>query len=392
MDKRSYDTVVVGAGYAGSIMAERLANELGQRVLVVERRPHIAGNAYDYYDESGVLCHRYGPHLFHTNSEKVWAYLSQFTEWHPYEHRVLASVGEKLLPVPINRDTINGLYGLDLGTEEGAAAFLASRAESRPRVESSEDVVVSKVGRDLYETFFAGYTRKQWALDPSQLHASVCARIPVRHNTDDRYFNDRHQAIPARGYTAMFERILDQPGIDVQLATNFDHVRDQLDFGHLVYTGPIDAYYGDRFGRLPYRSLRFEHRVHETPNGTLVQPVTQINFPSEEVPWTRTTEFRHITGQVWDYSTIATEYPLGEGDPYYPIPRPENRELYRRYEELARQEKDVTFVGRLARYQYLNMDQVVGQALATFDRLAGRLARNRASLPVPMGSGAGDRG
>jgi UDP-galactopyranose mutase len=365
----SYDTLIVGAGYAGSVLAERLAKRCGHQVLVVDRRSHIAGNAFDYYDETGVLCHRYGPHVFHTQSEKVWEYLSQFTDWRPYEHRVLAKVDDRLVPMPINRDTLNRLYGLELANDDEVADFLAKRAEPRERLETSEDVVVSKVGRELYETFFAGYTRKQWALDPSQLHASVCGRIPVRHNRDDRYFTDRFQAIPAKGYTAMFERILDQPGIAVSLETTFEEVRSEVDYRHLVYTGPIDAYFGYCFGPLPYRSLHFEHRVHETPDGGLVQPTGAINFPAETVPWTRTTEFRHLTGQVSGYSTIAVEYPRSEGDPYYPIPRPRNRELYKRYEALARQEQGVTFVGRLARYQYLNMDQVVAQALATFDRL-----------------------
>ena len=375
-----YDTLIVGAGYAGSIMAERLVTQCGQRVLVIDRRDHIAGNAYDYYDEHGVLCHRYGPHIFHTQSEKVWEYLSRFTEWRPYEHRVLAKVNEQLLPMPINRDTINALYGLELDGEEQAKAFFDARAEPRERIETSEDAVVAKVGRELYELFFRGYTRKQWELDPAQLHASVCARIPIRHNTDDRYFTDRYQAIPSAGYTAMFERILDHPSIEVSLNTAFDDVREQVEFAHLVYTGPIDAFFDHRFGPLPYRSLHFDHQVHETPGGELVQPAASVNYPSEDVPWTRTTEYRYLTGQHHHHSTVAVEYPRAEGDPYYPIPRPENRELYKRYEALTQQHPDVTFVGRLARYQYLNMDQVVAQALSTFER---HVATGRAAVTRP---------
>ncbi len=365
----SFDTLVVGAGYAGSIMAERLATQCGQRVLVIDRRDHIAGNAYDYYDEHGILCHRYGPHIFHTQAEKVWQYLSQFTEWRPYEHRVLADVDGQLLPIPINRDTVNRLYGLELETEEDMEAFLAERAEPRERIENSEDTVVAKVGWDLYEKFFRGYTRKQWERDPSELNASVCARIPIRFNQDDRYFTDEYQALPAEGYTAMFERILDHPNVEVRVNTSLDSVRDQIQHDHLVYTGPIDEYFGHQFGPLPYRSLHFEFQNHPTPGGGMVQPTGAINFPSADIPYTRITEMRYITGQEAESSTLAVEYPRTEGDPYYPVPQPENRELYKRYEALGAEEPSVTFVGRLARYQYLNMDQVVGQALSTFEKL-----------------------
>ncbi len=368
-----YDTLVVGAGYAGSIMAERLASQLGQRVLVVDRRDHVAGNAYDYVDEHGVLVHRYGPHIFHTNADVVVDYLSRFTEWRPYEHRVLARVGEQLLPMPINRTTINELYGLDLRTEEDVEAFYAERREPVELMRTSEDAVVAKVGRELYELFFRGYTRKQWERDPSELHASVCARIPVRTNTDDRYFTDRFQKMPRDGYTAMFERILD--GIDVRLGTSYEDVRDEVAYDHLVWTGPVDEFFGHRFGKLPYRSLEFELRNAPTPDGGCLQPVASINEPRFETPYTRTTEFRHMTGQA-DHpsSTVAVEFPRSEGDPYYPVPTDEARALYKRYEQLANAREDVTFVGRLARYQYLNMDQVVGQALATYERLAARLA------------------
>jgi len=350
-------------------MAERLATQCGHRVLVIDRRDHIGGNAYDYVDEHGVVCHRYGPHIFHTQSEKVVDYLSRFTSWRPYEHRVLAEVDGKLLPMPINRDTVNRLYGLDLRTEEDMERFLAERAEPRERIDTSEDTVVAKVGRDLYEKFFRGYTRKQWELDPSELHASVTARIPIRFNTDDRYFGDAFQNMPADGYTAMFERILDHPAIDVSLSTEFAAVRDEVEYGHLVYTGPVDAYFGHRFGKLPYRSLEFVHDNRPTPDGERILPAATVNQPSEDVPYTRTTEYRWLTGQEHDSSTLAIEYPRSEGDPYYPIPRPENRELYKRYERLAAETPDVTFVGRLARYQYLNMDQVTAQALSTFEKL-----------------------
>jgi UDP-galactopyranose mutase len=379
VSRRDYDTLVVGAGYAGSVLAERLAADRGERVLVIDRRDHIAGNAYDYLDEHGVLCHRYGPHIFHTQSEKVWRYLSRFTEWRPYEHRVLADVDGQLVPIPINRTTVNRLYGLDLRTDEEVQAFYDSRAEPREFIANSEDAVVSKVGRELYEKFFRGYTRKQWGLDPTELAGSVTSRIPVRTNDDDRYFGDQFQTMPAEGYTRMFERMLDHPNIEVALRTELDDVRGEVDYRHMVYTGPIDAFFGHRFGPLPYRSLEFEHRTVATPGGSLHQPVATINQPDEAVPHTRVTEYRHLTGQEHDHSTLAVEHPRDEGDPYYPVPRPENQELYQRYKALATERPGVSFVGRLARYQYLNMDQVVGQALSVYERLAD--AEPAASAP-----------
>src|SRR5436305_1993764 len=326
-----FDTLIVGAGYAGSIMAERLAAGCGQSVLVIDRRDHIAGNAYDYVDEQGVVVHAYGPHIFHTNAQRVVEYLSRFTDWRPYEHRVLADVDGQLLPMPINRTTVNRLYGLDLKTDEDVEAFYRERAEPIELVKTSEDAVVSKVGRDLYERFFRGYTRKQWERDPSELHASVCARIPLRTNTDDRYFTDWHQAMPADGYTEMFRRILDHPNIEVALSTDYFDIRDEVAHDHLVFTGPVDRFFDYRFGSLPYRSLEWDLVTKPTPDGRLVQPTGSVNYPSPDVAYTRTTEFRHLTGQSpHTASTIAVEYPRSEGDPYYPIPRDDTRALYKR--------------------------------------------------------------
>lgn len=360
-----YDVMIVGAGFAGSVMAERLASEANLKVLVVDRRPHVGGNAFDRLDEAGILIHQYGPHIFHTNSAEIFEYLSQFTDWRPYEHRVLASVDGQLVPIPINRTTINALYGLGLQTDAEAEAFLASRAEPVPVVETSEDVVISAVGRELYEKFFRGYTRKQWGLDPSQLDKSVTSRVPTRTNTDDRYFADKFQAMPAEGYTRMFERMLDHPNIELLLGVDYREVRDAYEHDHLIFTGPIDEYFGYRFGKLPYRSLRFEH---ETVDQEWVQPVAVVNYPDEAVPHTRITEYKHLTGQSNARSSITREFPAAEGDPYYPIPRDENQALFKRYEALGRAEPGVTFVGRLATYRYYNMDQIVGQALATFRR------------------------
>jgi UDP-galactopyranose mutase len=362
-----YDVLVVGAGFAGAVMAERLARDGGKRVLVVDRRPHIAGNAFDRLDEAGILMHQYGPHIFHTNSRDVFDYLSRFTEWREYEHRVLADVDGKLVPMPINRTTLNALYDLDLKTDEDVEAFLADRAEPIDPIRTSADVVMSKVGRELYETFFQGYTRKQWGMDPSELDKSVTARVPTRTNVDDRYFTDTFQAMPLNGYTQMFERMLDHPNIDVLLGVEYSQVREAYPHDHLVFTGPIDEYFGYRYGKLPYRSLRFRH---ETLSQSSLQPVGVVNYPNESVPYTRITEYKHLTGQASDKTSITYEYPSDDGDPYYPIPRDENQVLYKRYEALATKEAGVSFVGRLATYRYYNMDQVVGQALATYRRLA----------------------
>ncbi|MDP8993930.1 MAG: UDP-galactopyranose mutase [Pseudomonadota bacterium] len=371
---RRYDYLVVGAGFAGSVIAERLASQHDAKVLVIDRRPHIGGNAYDRPDEAGILIHQYGPHIFHTNSDEIVDYLSQFTRWRPYEHRVLAEVRGQLVPIPINRTTLNALFGLDLRTDEEAAAYLASRAEPVEEIRTSEDVVVSAVGRELYELFFQGYTRKQWGIDPSELDKAVTARIPTRTNTDDRYFTDKHQIMPGDGYTRMFENMLGHPNIDVLLGADFRDLKGQVGAGHIVYTGPIDEYFEFRFGKLPYRSLRFEHRTEEQE---WHQPVAVVNYPSPEVPYTRVTEYKHLTGQSHPKTSITYEYPSAEGDPYYPIPRPENQALFKRYEALADATPGVTFVGRLATYRYYNMDQVVGQALAAFRRLN---AERRASV------------
>jgi UDP-galactopyranose mutase len=370
--RRPFDYLIVGAGYAGSVLAERLTSQLGKRVLLIDRRDHIGGNAYDEKNAAGVLMHRYGPHIFHTNSDAVAAYLSQFTRWRPYEHRVLACVRGLHVPMPINRTTLNLLYGLDLRTEADAEALLASRAEPVEKIRTSEDVVIAKVGRELYETFFRGYTRKQWGVDPSELDKSVTARVPTRTDDDDRYFTDKFQAMPAAGYTHMFENMLDQPGITLQLGVDFDDVRDEAAFDNLIFTGPIDEYFDHRFGPLPYRSLAFDH---VTLDREWVQPVGTVNYPDESTPYTRITEYKHLTGQVSPKTTITYEFPRAEGDPYYPVPQAENQALYKRYEALANDVGEVTFVGRLATYRYYNMDQVVGQALAAFRRIAEREGR-----------------
>lgn len=363
--KPRFDYLVVGAGFSGAVTAERLA-EHGKRVLLVDKRPHLAGNAFDRHDAAGVLVHQYGPHIFHTNSEVVFDYLSRFTQWRPYEHRVLAQVDGKLLPMPINLDTVNGLYGWNLDSEQ-LAAWFASVAVPLEQIRSSEDVIVSKVGRELYEKFFRNYTFKQWGLYPSQLDPTVIARIPVRTNRDDRYFTDTFQAMPARGYTALFERMLDHPRIALELDADYRDVARRVSADQVVYSGPIDEYFEYCHGHLPYRSIDFRF---ETLNERQHQPVAVVNYPNEHA-WTRVTEFKHLTGQQAEKTTLVYEYPKNGGDPYYPVPRPENAELYRKYQALAARTPGVHFVGRLGTYKYFNMDQCVAQALTLATKLLG---------------------
>ncbi len=390
-----FDYLIVGAGFAGSVLAERLASQGNARILVVDKRPHIAGNAYDFYNDEGILVHRYGPHIFHTNSEKVFHYLSNFTEWRPYEHRVKTSVDGQLVPMPINVDTLNALYGLNLSCSE-VEHFLASMAEQRAQIRTSEDVVVSRVGRELYTKFFRNYTRKQWDLDPSELDASVTARVPVRSNKDDRYFTDQFQAMPLHGYTRMFERMLDNPNISILLNTDYADIKDEVSFRELIFTGPVDEYFDYCYGKLPYRSLRF---VHQTHNKDVFQPAAVVNYPNEHA-YTRVTEFKYLTGQEHAKTAIVYEYPMGEGDPYYPVPQPQNAELYARYKALADALPLVHFAGRLGTYKYYNMDQVVAQALTLAaklqERTASRLSATRGkelekrvlSIPVDLSADA----
>ncbi|MDP8922486.1 MAG: UDP-galactopyranose mutase [Chloroflexota bacterium] len=385
-----FDFMIVGAGFAGSVLAERLASQLDKKVLIVDRRNHVGGNAYDHHDDDGLLVHKYGPHIFHTNSRDVFEYLSQFTEWRPYQHRVRAWVDGQLVPIPINLDTINQLYGTRL-TSFQLEEFFASVAESRDQIKTSEDVVVSRVGRELYEKFFRNYTRKQWGLDPSELDAAVTSRVPVRTNRDDRYFTDTYQVMPLRGFTRMFERMLDHSNIKIMLNTDYREIEPVIPYREMVYTGPVDEYFDFCFGKLPYRSLEFRFETRDVPS---VQPVAVVNYPND-YPYTRVTEFKHLTGQDHTKSSLVYEYPRAEGDPYYPVPRPENAELYKRYKALADATPNVHFVGRLATYKYYNMDQVVAQALATFERMTGarrlppvvRESEHTAAVPPPAPTG-----
>ncbi|MBA3692187.1 MAG: UDP-galactopyranose mutase [Acidobacteria bacterium] len=369
-----FDYLIVGAGFAGSVLAERLANGSGKKVLICDKRPHIAGNAFDYYNDDGILIHKYGPHIFHTNSADVFEYLSRFTEWREYQHRVLASVDGMQLPIPINLDTINKLYGLNLTAFE-VEEFFEKLAEKCDVIRTSEDVVVSKVGRELYEKFFRNYTRKQWGLDPSELDASVTARVPTRTNRDDRYFTDSYQAMPKHGYTRMFEKMLNHPNIKIMLNCDYREIASQIGYREMIYTGPIDQFFDYRYGKLPYRSLEFKHETHDTET---FQSAPVINYPNEQA-FTRITEFKYLTGQEHKKTSIVYEFPQATGDPYYPIPRKENAAIYAKYKALADIAQNVHFVGRLATYKYYNMDQIVAQALTEYGKIVG-MKRKEATI------------
>ena len=359
-----FDYLIVGAGFAGSVLAERLATQANKKVLIIDKRDHIGGNAYDYYNTDGILIHKYGPHIFHTNSKEVFEYLGQFTPWRPYEHKVLASVDGQLVPIPINLNTINQLYGLNLNSSE-VEDFFSSKAEKVAGVKTSEDVVVSKVGRELYEKFFRGYTRKMWDLDPSELDASVTARVPTRTNRDNRYFTDTYQAMPLHGYTHMFQSMLSHRNIKIMLNADYKEIIDIIPYHNLIFTGPVDEYFNYCYGKLPYRSLEFKF---ETVDKEVFQPTGTVNYPNEQL-YTRITDFKYLTGQKHAKTSVVYEFPKAEGDQYYPVPRPENAELYKKYQQLAASMTNTYFVGRLATYKYYNMDQVVAQALTTFKKI-----------------------
>ncbi len=358
-----FDYLIVGAGFTGCVLAERIANLLDQRVLVVDIRNHIGGNAYDYYNEDGILVHKYGPHAFHTDSKAVFDYLSQFTAWNLFELRVSAKVDGRKAPIPINLDTINELYAFNF-SENDLLKFFLTVSEPVAQINNSEDVVTSKAGKELYFKFFKNYTKKQWGLDPSELDASVCARIPLRTNRDNRYFTDKYQVMPKHGYTEMFKKMIRHPQIHIMLHTDFQSVREVITFKKLIYTGPIDAFFDYRFGKLPYRSLTF---TFETFDREYYQDTAIVNYPNE-YDFTRITEYKRMTGQIHPQTTIAYEYPSAGGEAFYPIPRVENAKLYNQYKAEADRLKDVWFVGRLGTYRYCNMDQVVAQVLELFER------------------------
>lgn len=378
------DFLIVGAGFSGLVMAERLSNA-GFSCVVVDRRDHLGGNAHDAADAAGVLVHRYGPHYFRSNSQRIVDHLGRFTDWRPVAYQIKSFSGGRYWSFPINLNTFEELLGR-AADEDEFKLWLEQQREDIPAPSNSEEVIVSQVGRELYQRFFEGYTLKQWRRHPRDLDASVCGRIPIRTNRDDRYLSESFQALPRDGYTAMFERMLDaSPGVGLHLGVDFAEAKQRWRYRHLVFSGALDEYFGRRFGPLPYRSLRFEpesftaaqlaSRQAVAGKPGFWQPAMQVNYPDPDVAYTRIVEIKHATGQQIDATTIVREFPQDwteDGEPYYPVPAPDARATYQRYAELAGREENVSFIGRLASYRYLNMDQVTGMALAEAGKLVGR--------------------
>jgi len=360
----SYDFVIVGAGFAGSVLAERIANKLKKKVLVIEKRHHIGGNAFDEYDEFGILIHKYGPHIFHTNNILVFNYLSQFTEWMHYEHKVLAKLGDELYPFPINRLTINKLYNLELKSDDDVKKFYDSVREKRYPILNSEDVIVNQIGYDLFEKFFKHYTFKQWNIEPKNLSPSVCGRIPIRTNDDCRYFTDKYQFMPKEGYTKIFERMLANRNIEVILNMDYKKIIDKIKFKKLIYTGPIDYFFDYKYGKLNYRSIQFEFKNFKQE---YFQPTAQVNYVDSSVKFTRVIEHKYLSNKSSKTTTVSFEYPQYDGEPLYPIPNHDNLRIYFKYKLEAKKLKDVLFCGRLAEYKYYNMDQIIARALKLFE-------------------------
>ncbi len=396
MGYADYDLIVVGSGFFGLTIAERAAAELDKRVLVLERRSHIGGNAYTEREpETGIEVHRYGAHLFHTSNERVWRYCNRFTAFTGYQHRVFARVADQVYAFPLNLALINQFFGR-AHTPAEARALIAQQASEIDTEDAAnlEEKAISLIGRPLYEAFVKGYTAKQWQTDPTKLDASIITRLPVRYTFDNRYFNDTYEGLPVDGYTAWLERMADHPNIEVRLDTDWFDVRDEIPAGTpTVYTGPLDAYFGHSEGALSWRTLDFEQEVL-TDVGDF-QGTTVVNYNDEQVPYTRILEFRHFHPER-DYPTdktvIVREYSrfAGPGDePYYPVNTPEDRAKLARYRELARREtveRNVLFGGRLGTYKYLDMHMAIGSALTAFENRIAPHLRDGAPLAGPAGA------
>lgn len=357
-----YKFVVVGAGLAGLTVAERIASQLGEKVLIIEKRPHIGGNIYDSYDNAGILVHNYGPHTFHTDDKEVFDYICHFTEWHDYQHRVLSYVDGNFVPMPISLETINQLYNMNLSEDE-MDAFIASHRVSMDKIETSEDVVLSQAGKDIYEKFFKFFTIKQWGISPAELDNTVISRIPFRKNRDTRYFTDKYQGNPKYGYTKMCENMVNHPKIHILLNTDYKEVISTISYEKLIYTGPIDHYFDYQYGKLLYRSIRFQFETYDMES---FQPAASTRYP-QDYDYTRITEFKKMTGQKHSKTTILKEYPCFGDEPFYPYPTKEWKEKAAEYHKLTIKEKNTIFLGRLAEYKYYDMDDVVRKALDVFN-------------------------
>ena len=366
------DILIIGAGISGAVLAERYA-AIGKKVLILEKRDHIAGNCYDYIDENGILVSKYGAHLFHTKEEDVWKYVNRFSSWYKWEHKVIAKVDNQLVPIPVNITTVNKIFNLNISTEEEMRNWLEENRIEIENPKNGKEAVLDKVGPVLYEKMFRHYTKKQWDKFPEELDADVLNRIPVRTNFDERYFSDKYQALPENGYTKMFENILKHPNIRVELNTDYFDVKDEISgYSKLFYTGPIDRFFEFKYSledKLEYRSINF---VSETVDKEYFQENSVVNYPGMEVDFTRIVEYKHFGNQKSEKTTIVKEFTVDTGEPYYPVPNKKNRTIYERYKKEAENLKDIYFVGRLANYKYFNMDQAFKNALDLFKSLEGK--------------------
>lgn len=369
--KERFDVVIVGAGISGLTLAERYAL-IGKRVLVVESRNHIGGNCYDYHDKCGLLVAKYGPHYFRTNDEGVWDYVKKFSEWKKFEAKVVAHVDGKKVSIPININTINQVFGIKIRGEDEMSRWLEENRLRIANPKNAEEAALSRVGPVLYKKIFKEYTQKQWGKDPKELSREITDRIPVRTNFDDRYFEEKYQAIPVMGYTALFEKMIESNNIKVILNKNWNELKNQVEYSEkLFFTGRIDLYFNEKFGSLEYRSIRFELETYNREN---YQDYVQENFPSIEVPYTRIVEYKRMTGQKHPMTTISKEFPTWDGDPYYPVASEKNKKTYSEYQNASKEleRSGIYFAGRLANYKYFNMDQAFRNSLDLFDKLENK--------------------
>ena len=365
--KLKYDYLIVGAGFAGAVLAERLANMAGKKVLIIDKRDHIGGNCYDYIDENGIVVQKYGPHIFHTNNKNVFDYLSHFTVWNNYKHKVLAFYKDKYYPIPINRDTINLFYGINLRSEEELKRFLESKKININKITNSEEVVISLFGNELYEAFVKHYTKKQWDRYPNELHKSVLERLPIKYDANPYYFpNDSYQGMPVGGFSKMFEKILDHENIDIKLGTEFLDIKNDVQYRKMIFTGRIDEFFGNKFGKLEYRCIDFSFEIFNEEN---YQPNSVVNYTAKDTEFSRVTEFKKFYKNICSKTVICKERFNWCGELSYPVITEENSKLLQLYKKEAAKLRDVLFLGRLAQYKYLNMDQVVGEGLRMFDRI-----------------------
>lgn len=358
--------LIVGCGLSGCTMARKYA-ESGNNVTIIDKRPHIGGNVYDYTDYiTGIRLSKYGAHIFHTNDEVVWEFVNRYSEWTPYEHKVLSYVKDKYVPVPVNIDTVNSIFGLNIENENEMVEWL-DKIQYKGDITNSEDAAKARVGEELYKLMFENYTQKQWDLNPSQLEPSVLERIPVRTNKNDRYFNDKYEALPANGYTSFINNIINHSKISVRLETAYEQQMVNS-YDTVIFTGKIDNYFKDKFGELEYRSLYFEYEIVKNKD---YQPVAVVNYPSLKYPYTRKIDYKKFYDTDNEYSLIAKEYSTDKGESYYPVPTPKNREIYKQYQAEAKklEKENIYFVGRLAEYKYFNMDQAIKSALDLYERL-----------------------